>query len=163
MDVEDEISAGWAEVDEADPGATIEYFRAWRDRDPGSGVLTFELASAYDWAGREQEAIPLYEQAIRSGLAADRDRQARIQLGSSLRNVGHPAEAAEVLRGAVADYPDSGAAVCFLALALAELGEGREATGRLITLVTERQVDDDVADYRRPLSAYAQELWAEGG
>jgi hypothetical protein len=42
-------------------------------------------------------AVPLYRKALARGLPAGRRRRAVIQLGSSLRNIGEPAEAAALL------------------------------------------------------------------
>lgn len=46
------------------------------------------MANAYDFLGHEDNAIPLYEEAIRIGLNAEYEAYALLQLGSSLRNVG---------------------------------------------------------------------------
>lgn len=77
--------------------------------------------------GREAEAIPRYEAAIERGSAGSRARQARIQLGNSLRNVGLAAEAVTVLEQAAGQYEVSSAAECFLALSLAYAGRHRKA------------------------------------
>jgi hypothetical protein len=46
-----------------------------------------------DFAGREAEAAPVYEQAFSAGLDGDDLRRGLIQYGSTLRNLGRFDEA----------------------------------------------------------------------
>lgn len=55
---------------------------------PTMGRAKFELANVLDYLGQEAQAVPLYKEAISLGLSAEYDAYARLQLGSSLRNVG---------------------------------------------------------------------------
>jgi hypothetical protein len=89
----------------------------------------FELACAHDSTGRADRAIGLYREALAGGLAGYERRRATIQLASSLRNVGRPADAVALLAGEsteVGDGPDD-AVVLFRALALADVGRERAA------------------------------------
>ena len=58
--------------------------------DPSNAVDLYERGGEHDSAGREEEAIPLYEQALAAGLAGEIRARCLLQLGSSLRNVGLP-------------------------------------------------------------------------
>lgn len=150
------IEAAWATSDRDRPDATVEFFERLHAEQSDDAVRTFELASAYDWVAREADAVPLYEAALDAGLDLDRDRRARIQLGSSLRNVGRAQDAVAVLDDAHRRYPNSAAVRCFLALALADAGEARRATA--VALGTALDPGDDLDEYRVPLQRYAADL-----
>jgi tetratricopeptide (TPR) repeat protein len=92
------------------------------ERPPGDAAAAYELASAYDFLGREADAIPLYRQAIEAGLDAERLPQARIQLASSLRNVGQPEAAVDILSTTETTDVTGDAHRAFLALSLFDAG-----------------------------------------
>ncbi len=58
--------------------------------DPGPPL--FERAAAYDSTGFPEKAVALYREALACGLTAERRRRAKIQLASSLRNLGRERE-----------------------------------------------------------------------
>lgn len=129
-------------------------------QDPDDAVRRFTLADALDGEGREQEAIPLYEKAIEVGLDDALDLRAQVQLGSSLRNIGHTEDAIRVLASAAARYPDSVAARLFLALALADAGRATEAVADLVHLTANGYDSRELDLYREPLHRYADDLRA---
>ena len=94
-----------------------------------NSVGLFERASAHDSTGRPDVAVPLYRDALNAGLGGRRRREATIQLASSLRNLGQPGEAANLLSDELrASSDDLDGAVCaFLALALVDLGQPHRA------------------------------------
>lgn len=95
----------------------------------GHPVAAFELASAYDATDLGEDAVPLYRRALDTGLPEDRRRQAVIQLASTLRTLGRPEAAADLLlaeRAHASDHLDD-ALTAFLALTLIDLGREREA------------------------------------
>src|ERR1700722_14735617 len=69
-----------------------------------------------DRAGREADAIPLYRQAIRTGLTSSALRDALVCLGSSLRTVGELAAARRTLQSARRQFPGDPVVLLFLAL-----------------------------------------------
>lgn len=157
MDFEQQVSDAWASADRENPAPTIEFFEHLLDTGPTDAARLFELASAYDWAAREADAIPLYERAIAAGLDANRDRQARIQYGSSLRNVGRHTDAVAVLEEAHRRYPDSVAVDCFLTLALA--GADRPAAAAITAFrAAIHDGDSDLDEYRQALTRYTADL-----
>ena len=93
-ELEPRISALWQLEDDAERVAAAERLRAER---PGDARLTYEHASALDAAGREQDAIPAYREALAAGLREPYRHRARIQLASSLRVTGQPEAAYELL------------------------------------------------------------------
>ena len=118
-----------------------------------------ERAYAHDRAGREAEAIPEYEEALRLGLDPNSEAGALLGLGSSLRNVGRAGEAVAVLDDACARHPDHDALRLFRALALASSGRCDEGLAEALRVAVELAGDGTSVDrYRRALIEYADEL-----
>jgi tetratricopeptide (TPR) repeat protein len=63
------------------------------ESDQNEAAELYERGGRHDSAGREDEAIPLYEQALAAGLSGELRARCLLQLGSSLRNVGRVDEA----------------------------------------------------------------------
>jgi tetratricopeptide (TPR) repeat protein len=87
------IAAGWAAASAEDPEPTVRYFAGLLREHPDNASALLEYAGALDFAGRESEAAPVYQQALAAGLAGDELRQALTQYGSTLRNIGRHEEA----------------------------------------------------------------------
>jgi tetratricopeptide (TPR) repeat protein len=154
----DAIEAGWAAASPDDPEPTVSYFRDLLRQHPADARALAEYAGALDFADREAEAAPVYEQAFAAGLAGDDLRRGMIQYGSTLRNLGRYDEAVSALQDAEQTFPGHDAATLFLALALTSAGRSGEAVARLIVLALERMADDDIAAYQRVLRQYAADL-----
>ncbi|HET7046598.1 MAG TPA: tetratricopeptide repeat protein [Gaiellaceae bacterium] len=118
----------------------------------------YERGGEHDSAGREQEAIPLYEQALAAGLDEEHVPGALLQLGSSLRNVGRVEEAEALLADACRRYPDHAALPLFHAFALASLGRDREALVRVLDLARTRIDAPEIHRYARSLEGYTRDL-----
>jgi tetratricopeptide (TPR) repeat protein len=86
----------------------------------------YDEACAHDRAGREEAAVPCYEEALALGLAAPLRQQALLGLGSTYRNLLRHTDAIALLEGASAEYPDDQALRFFLALALWSGGRERD-------------------------------------
>jgi tetratricopeptide (TPR) repeat protein len=125
------------------------------ERAADNPVAIFERASAQDSTGHSDRAVPLYRQALALGLHGERHRRAVIQLASSLRNTGHAQESVALLTAeltAESDHLDD-AVAAFLALALADTGQEREALSIALTALASH-----LPRYRRSLAAYAANL-----
>lgn len=151
----------WAEFDqhtEADFIQRIEALAA--ERPAGDALALFERACAQDAAGSETQAVALYQSALAAGLPGVARRRARIQLASSLRNVGAADEAVQMLRDELALPADAltGAVRAFLALALADVGREREGLMHSLTALAPL-----LPRYNRSLAAYAAALAPEPG
>ncbi|SOD59007.1 Tetratrico peptide repeat-containing protein [Streptomyces zhaozhouensis] len=127
---------------------------------PGDAEVAFQTAWTHDALGLESAAVPFYETALAAGEAlAPADRQgALLGLGSTYRTLGRYAEAVETLRRGVAEFPDHGGLRAFLAMALHNTGEHREAVRLLLHLLAETSGDPAVTDYGRALAYYADRL-----
>ena len=108
--------------------------------------------------GEEQEAIPLYRAALARGLGSERQGFATIQLASSLRNVGHAADAVALLEPLRTDDRLGAAARAFLALALHDLGRSAEALRIALT-----DLAPTVPLYGRAIGEYAALLASDDG
>jgi hypothetical protein len=118
-------------------------------------VAAFERASAFDSTGHSDLAVPLYREALAQGLDGIRHRRATIQLASSLRNLGQASESVELLRAELARGHDEldDAVAAFLALALADTGEEREALSLALGALAPH-----LPRYQRSLANYAGDL-----
>jgi tetratricopeptide (TPR) repeat protein len=142
------------EFDDADPLGSIERMRALlMERPEGDAEALFELGGVHDALGLETEAIPLYRRALATGLEGTSALRASIQLASTLRNVGHSAEAVVILEAMPDAGVDEGARQAFLALALHDEGRHGDAlrTALLALIPT-------LDGYQRALTEYAAEL-----
>ncbi|WP_244910811.1 tetratricopeptide repeat protein [Glutamicibacter soli] len=119
-----------------------------------AGHAAFERASLHDYLGEEEQAIPLYRMALESGtLSPAKCSEARIQLASSLRNIGEPGPAAAVLQDIGPDDPLHADAQAFLALALFDAAEASAALKTALTALAPA-----LQLYAGPVRRYAQEL-----
>ena len=149
-----DVDALWASFDELDEATFLARTDELAERLPPS-VAAFERASAFDSTGHEEEAVPLYEEALELGLEPPRRRRAVIQLASSLRNVGRTDESVALLRAernAGSDELDD-AVEAFLALALVDAGREREAASLALAALAKH-----LPRYQRSLANYARDL-----
>jgi hypothetical protein len=155
-DWEQRLAGAWASIDqlsEAEFLALIEELAA--ELPPDSAIGAFERACSSDSTGHPDRAVPLYRQALEAGLTGERRRRAVIQLASSLRNLGRPAESVALLtaeRAAGSDQLDD-AVRAFLALALADVGRDREALSIALAALAPH-----LPRYQRSLASYARLL-----
>lgn len=122
---------------------------------PDHSVAAYELASAHDATDLAEDAVPLYRRALDTGLPGDRRRQAVIQLASTLRVLGQPEAAADLLlteRAHTSDHLDD-AVTAFLALTLIDLGRTREAATLTLTALAPH-----LPAYRISVARYAEAL-----
>ena len=150
------LSALWSTIDRYEAHdfvREIEWLAAELPSDSAIGM--FERASAQDSTGHPDLAVPLYRAALSAGLSGPRRRRATIQLASSLRNLGNPREASELLvleLQAPSDELD-GAVRAFLALVLVDLGREREAVAMSLLALSKY-----LPRYNKSLARYASEV-----
>jgi tetratricopeptide (TPR) repeat protein len=157
-DLTDAIERGWAAADADAPEPTVTYFRDLLASNPQDRHALFEYAGALDFADRDAEAVPAYEQAFDAGLDGDELRQGLVQYASTLRNLGRFDDAVAVLRRADDQFPGRASVKAFLALALTSAGRSHEAVQLLITLALDRIDSNELQQYQRALRSYAADL-----
>ncbi|KOU55678.1 hypothetical protein ADK57_43955 [Streptomyces sp. MMG1533] len=167
QDWEDRVTAAWATFDdhaeetasisssaaEADFRAVIDALVAELPSDSPLGP--FEQACAWDSTGHSDKAVPLYREALARGLDGYKGRRAKIQLSSSLRNVGQAEEGVKLLTpelDAPSDELDDAVRGC-LALCLSSLGRDREGLSLVLGALAPH-----LPRYQRSMANYARAL-----
>jgi tetratricopeptide (TPR) repeat protein len=157
-DLTDAIQRGWATADPDAPEPTVSYFYDLLGQHPGDPHALFAYAGALDFASREAEAAPMYEQAFAAGLDGDELRQGLVQYGSTLRNLDRSGDAVRALQQADDQFPGHASVKVFLALALTSAGRCPEAVQMLVTLALDHIDRDELQRYQRALRYYAAAL-----
>jgi Flp pilus assembly protein TadD len=153
---EQRVADAWASFDQhsaEEMRALIEALAAELPPDDANG--RFERACVQDSTGRSDLAVPLYRQALETGLTGERRRRAVIQMASSLRNLGRVDESVVLLTAELesgSDHLDD-AVRAFLALALVDVGRGREAVAHALTALAPH-----LPRYQRSVANYARLL-----
>ncbi|MEU3770940.1 tetratricopeptide repeat protein [Amycolatopsis keratiniphila] len=128
-------------------------------QNPRDAVIAYQTAWAHDSAGLEAEAAPFYEQALAGeGLSIEDRHGVFVGLGSTYRVLGRYDESLATLRRGLGEFPDDAALRTFLAMALYNTGEAREAAGTLLKVLAATSADDGVRRYRRAVEYYADHL-----
>lgn len=128
-------------------------------RYPEDGEIAYQTAWVHDVLGLEAEAVPFYERALGSAALSPDDRHgAFLGLGSTHRVLGRAGAAVRVLRDGLEQFPDDPALQAFLAMALYNGGEGRQAVRLLLRALAATSGDRRVRDYRRAIEQYADDL-----
>lgn len=156
---EDRVAAAWASFDEY-PEERAHEFRALIDTlvaelTDDSPLGPFEQACAWDSTGHSDKAVPLYREALARGLDGYKGRRAKIQLSSSLRNIGQAQAGVELLTpelDAPSDELDDAVRAC-LALCLSSLGRDREGLSLVLGALAPH-----LPRYQRSMANYARAL-----
>ncbi|WP_231976108.1 tetratricopeptide repeat protein [Streptomyces sp. 3214.6] len=162
QDWEDRVTAAWASFDDypeeraAEFRAVIDTLVAELPEDSPLGL--FEQACAWDSTGHSDKAAPLYREAIARGLSdvsGYKGRRAKIQLSSSLRNIGQAEEGVKLLTPELdcpSDELDDAVRAC-LALCLSSLGRDREGLSLVLGALAPH-----LPRYQRSMANYAKAL-----
>jgi tetratricopeptide (TPR) repeat protein len=147
----------WATAERLDDATVLERIDALAaERGAADAAGLFEAAGVRDYLGREADAEPLYRRALELGLDDTRRPQASIQLASTLRALGRPHEAIELLEDHLAEHADdewTAPAAAFLALSLADAGRERDAASVALVALADR-----LPAYSAAVRRYALEL-----
>jgi tetratricopeptide (TPR) repeat protein len=129
---------------------------------PDDAEANYQMAWLYDVQGREREAVPFYVRAIAGDLSDEERRGALLGLGSTYRALGEYPQAVEVLRQGVTEFPADRAMQTFLALALPNIGEHRQAVDLLLKHLVETTSDPGIRSYEKALRFHTgrlDEVW----
>ncbi|WP_406009356.1 tetratricopeptide repeat protein [Streptomyces sp. NBC_00637] len=162
QDWEDRVTAAWSGFDDY-PQARAAEFRAVIDKlvaelPEGSPLGPFERACAWDSTGHSDQAAPLYREALARGLSEEsgyKGRRAKIQLASSLRNIGQAQQGVDLLTPELdgpSDELDDAVRAC-LALCLSSLGRDREGLSLVLGALAPH-----LPRYQRSMANYARAL-----
>ena len=125
---------------------------------PDDAEITFQTAVVHDNLGLERESIPFYNLALAQGLSGPSLERALLGLGSTYRGLGEYQKAEETLRQGVREFPDNRALQAFLAMALYNTQNYKEAMELALTNLLETTSDEKLQYFKRPLLYYAQHL-----
>jgi predicted Zn-dependent protease len=125
---------------------------------PDDPQINYQCAWVHDLLGLEHEAVPFYERAIEEGLTGEDLEGAMLGLGSTYRALGECQRAVEALRGGTTRFPNNRAMQVFLAMALYNAGECREAVELLLRNLAETTGDEGISAYNRAILFYAGRL-----
>ncbi|MBC7560420.1 MAG: tetratricopeptide repeat protein [Dermatophilaceae bacterium] len=149
------IARLWAEPDAQDRVAAAQLLL---DLGPDDPRLIFELASAHDGAGDQQQAIALYDKALGGGLREPHRHRALLQQAAGYRKTGDLTSARDILDALGGERPGSAAVAAFRALTMLDQGEAPAAVADLITVLLSRSGDADDEAYRAVLHGQVAEL-----
>ncbi|MFF3617073.1 tetratricopeptide repeat protein [Streptomyces sp. NPDC002580] len=136
-----------------------ERLSALAERHPQDAEVAYQTAWTHDVLGLEREAVPFYEQALsRPGLTEEDRHGAFLGLGSTYRVLGRHEESLRTLRRGLDEFPHDPALQAFLAMALYNNGEGREAVRTLLKVLTATSDDQRMQAYRPAIEHYADDL-----
>ena len=132
--------------------------RALVDQAPDDAAINYQCAWTHDKAGLEEDAVRFYEKALALGLEGEDLRGAMLGLGSTYRALGRYDEAVELLGRGSERFPEYREFEVFLAMALYNTGESREACRLLLRTVAETSSSQGVDRYRQAILFYADHL-----
>lgn len=139
----------------------LAWLREYSAARPTDLQARFEYAGAFDFLGREAEALPLYEDILSCGfknLPPEDQPKIFVQLGSTLRNLHRFEESRAVLQDGLYHFPTSGALKAFLALTNYSAGRPDTALAAVFDLLLSTSPDPSIRAYARPLRRYSQNL-----
>ena len=145
-----------ASIDQA-----LTMLRKEADANPDDFKALFEYAGAFDFLGREKDALPHYLKIFEQGhqrLPVDDQPRLYVQLGSTLRNLSSLPESKSILSEGIKYFPKYKALRVFLALTEHSLGNHAQAMQLMIEVTLEGTSDSSLVDYTRALGWYASKL-----
>ncbi|AGO60782.1 tetratricopeptide repeat protein [Ferroplasma acidarmanus] len=148
------IEEAWKYQDK--PEIMLKIFQEPYDDFSENAAYLFEYANVLDFLGKETEAIPLYQKAIKLGLPGKMKIQAEMQLGSSLSVIGEHESAIAILDGVYKDTADP-ASLEFLCIALFRSGQADKALKYALNFILSSN-QGMLPEYSRALSDYVNEI-----
>ncbi|MBL0385280.1 tetratricopeptide repeat protein [Tumebacillus sp. ITR2] len=126
--------------------------------DPENAEIHFQTGVAHDNLGLGREAIPYYVRAVELGLSGPDLERNLLGLGSTYRVLGEYEKSVETLRRGVQEFPENRALQIFLAMALYNSQNYKEAMELALTNLLETTSDEKLQYFKRGLSYYAAHL-----
>jgi tetratricopeptide (TPR) repeat protein len=125
---------------------------------PDDARIAYQTGWAHDILGREADAAQHYERALRLDFQGEDRSGLLLSLGSTYRALGRYPEAVSTLRRGTREFPEDRPIQVFLAMALYNVGECKEAVRSLLEVIVDATSDPAVLGYRRAIEEYAQDL-----
>ena len=125
--------------------------------DPNNAQLNYRYACSFDVLGKETQAVPYYEKALKIGLPDVDKREAYLGLGSTYRCIGEYDKSIELFKKAILEFEDNSLKV-FYAMALYNKKEYSMSTEILLKIIAEKSTDPSINLYKRAISYYSNKL-----
>lgn len=119
--------------------------------------LNYQIAWTFDSLGKESEAAPYYETALKNGLAEDREG-AFLGLGSTYRCLGEYDKSIKIFDRAIEEFPKSRSLKVFRALTLYNLSRSEESVSELLIQLLDTTKDSEILSYEKALRFYSDKL-----
>ena len=134
------------------------FLRELHSEFPHEAKVNLQYAWIHDLLGLEREAIPFYENAVRSGLSGNDRQSALLGMGSTYRCIGEYQKAKETFLRALELFPERNEFKVFLAMTHYNLSEHSKAMELLLTSLVETSKDEGILSYERAIRFYADKL-----
>lgn len=125
---------------------------------PNDAELQYQTACLHDFLGREAEAISFYVEALSGTLSEESQRGAYLGLGSTYRALGQYALAEQTFREGLKHFKGASELTVFLAMALHNLGQSKQAVELLLKVLAETSNDAQIQSLRKAILFYAQDI-----
>ncbi|MCJ8008718.1 tetratricopeptide repeat protein [Lederbergia wuyishanensis] len=120
--------------------------------------VQYHCAWSFDVLGKEAEAVPYYELALKLGLNDSDAKGAFLGLGSTYRTLGEYEKAGRVLEEGINRYPDFLALRVFQAMTLYNVKNYEKAMEMMLLTLTQTSSDESIQSYRKAIEFYAKNL-----
>lgn len=125
---------------------------------PDNPEAYYHMAWLNDRMGLETTALLYYERSIELGLSGEDLRGALLGLGSTYRTIGQYEKAITTLKKGMGIFPDAHEFSVFLAMALYNTDQNKEAISMLLTLLLETTNSESILRFKRAIALYAEDL-----
>ncbi len=125
---------------------------------PDDALINYHFAWLHDTMGLEHEAIPYYETAIANGLPDAELRGALLGLGSTYRTIGRYEDAVTTLKRGMMHFPQAMEFPVFLAMALYNTAQHKEAVQLLLKTLLSTTANEDIQAFQEAIALYAENL-----
>lgn len=133
-------------------------FQSLIKANPNQGNLYYHYAWLCDNMERETEAIPLYEKALSLSLSPEEKKGAYLGLASTYRVTGNYQLSVDLLRQAIAEFPQQKEFDIFLAMALYNIKEHKESMEILLKHIAANSKNKGVQSYAKAIQYYSDKL-----
>lgn len=126
--------------------------------DPDNPEVNYQLAWVLDKLGRERDAVPYYERAIKLGLPDIDLQRAFLGLGSTYRCLADYQKAISTFQRGIARFPGNRALQVFLAMTFYNMKKHGEAMQLLLLNIAETTTDGELLHYKDAILYYLPRL-----
>lgn len=143
-----EIAKGYSILENGRREEAVKYFEELRSRHVSSARIWLHSAFVLDSIGKESDAIPVYQAALKLGLRGRNARDAYVCLASSLRKVGKSQEGLTRLGAVVGRFRQDVVVELFFALLASDNDRLHDAVRVLSRALLRESSEKDLGRYR---------------